>query len=127
MIWAIRVPTFDNESEFPQLLFSYFTRTPSPFLPTMPTRAKKLRWTTDNQADLLLKKLFSGEELVDGVIITGNEAPSEIYFLFEEFQKYDQSVFRAHWSKIKREMKGSQAGELILTLLCHIPCPLSNI
>lgn len=58
-----------------------------------------------NDANVLLRKLQSGEELFDGQQITGDEVPSDIYHLFEKFQKYDPLIFRAHWIKIKNDVK----------------------
>lgn len=51
----------------------------------MPNKQLKLRWTAENDADVLVRKLLSGEKLVDGEQITGEEAPSDIYHLFERF------------------------------------------
>lgn len=82
---------------------------------TMPTKTQKQRWKTDCDADKLLRALLSGEELLHGQPVTGQEAPSEIYNSFEEFKQFDAAIFRAHWGKMKKDMgiAGNQKGKFI--------------
>lgn len=62
---------------------------------------KKLRWTKENEADVFLRRLIKGEELVDGEHLSGNDNPSEVCHQFIKFPQSIASVFRAHCSKIK--------------------------